>query len=67
MIEVGWTLQKPEQAGLYHMRKSGENEGRVIEVLPPDKYRLTTGTALHDLPSDGYEYKTVEGGSASSA
>ncbi len=61
MTEAGWAIQKPQQAGLYHMRKSGENEGRIIEVVPPDKYRLPSESELQDLPSDGYEYKVVEG------
>ena len=61
MTEHGWTTNRPQQAGMYHMRKIGENEGQTIEVIPPNKGRTLGGGEIQDLPDGGYEYKPSEG------
>lgn len=58
----GYNNNTPTQGGLYWMRKQGSVDGgRVVEIVPPGKYRPPEGEQLFDLPKDGYEYKVLEG------
>ena len=57
----GYSDEVPKMSGLYWMRRKGSVDGgRVVEIVPPGKYRNREGGEDLDLP-EGYEYKPLDG------